>query len=121
MDDFAYLVRESNAAWLEGRGDGRVEAYEAYYASARKALADGFDLESANEEYPQWLTHRPARILQALSAPAVGKSLVTLALLAVASRALPHLALRLPFATCAPIVAAFVFRIYSRRRARGPA
>jgi hypothetical protein len=118
MDDLAYLVPESNAAWLDGRGDGRVEAYEAYYSRTREALADGFDLEAANEVYPQWLAQRPARLLQMLNGPAVGKALVTILVLSIAAQAVPQLALRVPMGTCGALVAAFIVRLFFRRRGK---
>jgi hypothetical protein len=118
VDDLAYLVPESNAAWLEGRGDGRAEVYEAYYVRTRMALADRFDLQTANDEYPQWIARRPSSLLRALNAPAIGKALVTLVVLSIAARAVPHLALRLPMGTGGALAAVFALRIFVRRRAR---
>lgn len=46
MEDFAYLAKESNAAWLAGRGDGRFERYEKFYQCERAGNASGLDRKS---------------------------------------------------------------------------
>jgi hypothetical protein len=51
MDDFAYLFRDSAAAYLRGKGDARFRRYEKYYRRQRAALTDHFDLEAANHGY----------------------------------------------------------------------
>jgi len=51
MEDFAYLFRDSAAAYLRGQGDARFRRYEKYYRRQRAALTDHFDLEAANDGY----------------------------------------------------------------------
>jgi hypothetical protein len=119
MDDFDYLARESNAAWLEGRGDGRFEHYERFYQSERQRQAAAFDLERANEGYPQWVAHQPSRLLSTLSAPWFGRVIVALFAVYIGSRAVPALASAAPAATGVLLVVAFAgLRVFHRRRRR---
>jgi len=55
MQDFAYLFRDSAAAWLQGRGDSRFQRYERHYRSDRETASspDAFDLERSNVRFAQ--------------------------------------------------------------------
>ncbi|MBU6486215.1 MAG: hypothetical protein KGQ57_00130 [Burkholderiales bacterium] len=117
MEDFAYLVQDSNAAWLEGRGDGRVEAYEGFYASERSDHSDDFDLEATNEQYAKWIADRPSRKLAMLNAPLFGRAAVALFSIYIAAKAFPVFASKLPYATGGLLVVAFVsLRVFHRQR-----
>ena len=59
MDDFAYIFRDSVAAYLRGDGDHRFRVYDRYYRSRRLELNERFELETANEEYSgRFIAHR---------------------------------------------------------------
>jgi len=117
MEDFDYLSPDSNAAWLEGRGDGRFEQYERFYQSERVSKAEAFDLEAANEGYAQWAGAQPSRLLGTLSAEWFGRVVVAFFCVYLASRALPTLARAAPIATGVLLATAFVaLRIFHRRR-----
>ncbi|CAM2158529.1 conserved protein of unknown function (plasmid) [Pararobbsia alpina] len=59
MDDFAYIFRDSVAAYLRGDGDHRFRVYDRYYRSRRLELKERFELETANEEYSgRFIVHR---------------------------------------------------------------
>ena len=55
MQDFAYLFRDSVAAWLQGRGDSRFQRYERHYRSDRETASspEVFDLERSNVRFAQ--------------------------------------------------------------------
>ncbi|TCK33432.1 hypothetical protein B0G84_7652 [Paraburkholderia sp. BL8N3] len=117
MEDFDYLARESNAAWLDGRGDGRFERYERFYQSERAANATGFDLEKANEGYVEWTSTQPSHLLSLLSAPWVGRVAVALFALYMGTRVVPQLAKAGPVVTGIGLIIAFVgLRVFHRRR-----
>ncbi|MPW11242.1 hypothetical protein GCT19_37890 [Paraburkholderia sp. CNPSo 3155] len=120
MDDYAYLARESNAAWLDGRGDGRFERYERFYRSERAVNAAEFDLEKANEGYVHYVSSQPSPLLSFLSAPWVGRVSIALFALYMATRVVPQLAKAGPTVTGIGLVAAFVglrvFHRWARRR-----
>jgi hypothetical protein len=117
MDDFDYLVSESNAAWLDGRGDGRFEQYEHFYRTERAGRAEGFDLEKANEDYTKWVGGKPSRLLGMLSAQWFGKVIIAFFCIYMASRAVPTLARAAPAATAVLLCSAFVaLRVFHRKR-----
>jgi hypothetical protein len=117
MQDFDYLARESNAAWLAGGGDGRFDRYEKFYQSERVQHADEFDLEKANEEYSDWSAGQPSQFLSMLSAPWFGRVSIALFCLYMSCRLVPGLAKAMPEATGAALVATFIgLRIFHRRR-----
>ncbi|WP_353557710.1 hypothetical protein [Paraburkholderia terrae] len=117
MEDFAYLAKESNAAWLAGRGDGRFERYERFYQSERAGNASDFDLEKSNEGYGQFSSSQPSPLLSFLSAPWVGRVAIALFALYMGTRVVPQLAKVGPAATGIALVAAFIsLRIFHRRR-----
>ncbi|MEZ2311390.1 hypothetical protein AB6809_32625 [Paraburkholderia sp. RCC_158] len=119
MQDFDYLARESNAAWLDGRGDGRFDRYEQFYRSEWDQTADQFDLEKVNEAYLDWSAARPSRLLSALSAPWFGRVAIALFSLCMGCRLVPGFAKAMPEATGLALVVAFVgLRIFHRRRKR---
>lgn len=119
MEDFDYLAHDSNAAWLDGRGDGRFERYERFYHSARAQRADQFSLEKLNEEYVEWSSRQPARLLGLVSAPWVGRVAVTLFSVYMASQLVPSLAGKMPYATGAMLVVVFIgLRVFHWRRKR---
>ncbi|MEX3935761.1 hypothetical protein AB4Y32_28835 [Paraburkholderia phymatum] len=116
MEDFAYLARESNAAWLAGRGDGRFERYEKFYQSERAVDVTGFDLEKANEGYVEYATSQPSRLLSFLNAPWVGRVVVALFALYTGTRVVPQLAKVGPAVTGIGLIVAFVgLRVFHRR------
>ncbi|WP_250518920.1 hypothetical protein [Caballeronia sp. ATUFL_M1_KS5A] len=55
MQDFAYLFRDSVAAWLQGRSDSRFQRYERHYRSDRATAQsrEVFDLEQSNIRFAQ--------------------------------------------------------------------
>jgi hypothetical protein len=117
MEDFDYLSPDSNAAWLEGRGDGRFEQYERFYQTERSSKAESFDLEASNEGYATWVGGRPSRLLRMLSAQWFGKVLVAFLCVYLASRAVPMLARAAPVATGVLLGTAFVaLRVFHRKR-----
>ncbi|BCF95138.1 hypothetical protein [Paraburkholderia largidicola] len=116
MEDFAYLARESNAAWLAGRGDGRFERYEKFYQSERAVDAAGFDLEKANEGYGEYVGSQPSPLLSFLNAPWVGRVAIALFALYMGTRVVPQLAKVGPAVTGIALVAAFIgLRVFHRR------
>ncbi|MGF6812741.1 hypothetical protein OKW30_007958 [Paraburkholderia sp. Clong3] len=117
MEDFDYLVPESNAAWLDGRGDGRFERYERFYQSERAVDAAGFDLERTNEGYKEWASRQPSGLLSLVSAPWFGRVAVVFFCLYMGCPLVPGLAMAMPEATGAMLVAVFIgLRIFHRRR-----
>lgn len=117
IEDFAYLASESNAAWLDGRGDGRFERYERFYQAERAMHAESFDLEKANEQYGEWANRQPSPLLAFLSAPLFGRAAVGSLCLYMGSRIVPELAKGMPMATGGMLVAAFIaLRIFHHRR-----
>lgn len=120
MEDFDYLAGESNAAWLDGRGDGRFERYERFYQSERAANVAGFDLEKANEGYVEWASNQPSNLLSLLSAPWVGRSAIALFAVYMGSRLVPQLAKAVPAVTGVGLIVVFIgLRIFHRRRRKG--
>ncbi|MCA8205240.1 hypothetical protein LGM71_29810 [Burkholderia sp. AU33545] len=116
MDDYAYLVAESNAAWLSGRGDGRFERYEQFYRTQCGAGADGFDLERTNEEYGEWVHRQPPRLLALLAKPAIGKVFVAIFCVYMAAQFVPMVAGQAPRASGVLLGATFVgLRIFHWR------
>ncbi|WP_244259657.1 hypothetical protein [Paraburkholderia phenazinium] len=121
MDDFDYLASESNAAWLEGRGDGRFEQYERFYQTERTSKAESFDLEATNEGYATWAGARPSRVLRMVSAQWFGRVLVAFFCVYLASRTVPTLARAAPVATAVLLGTAFVaLRVFHRKRRKQP-
>ncbi|NVH76283.1 hypothetical protein FSB08_28080 [Paraburkholderia sp. JPY432] len=119
MEDFDYLAPESNAAWLDGRGDGRFEQYEQFYRDERARLAEGFDLKTVNEGYQDWAGRQPSRLLSMLSAPWFGRVAVVFFCLYMGSRLIPLVAKLQPVATGGLLIAAFVaLRVFHWRRRR---
>jgi hypothetical protein len=117
MEDFAYLAKESNAAWLDGRGDGRFERYERFYQSERAGNAPSFDLEKANEGYVEFTSSQSSPLLSFLSAPWVGRVAIALFALYMGTRIVPQLAKVGPAVTGIGLVVAFVgLRVFNRRR-----
>ncbi|RKT10646.1 hypothetical protein B0G69_8080 [Paraburkholderia sp. RAU2J] len=117
MEDFAYLAKESNAAWLAGRGDGRFERYERFYQNERAGNASGFDLEKSNEGYVEYSSSHPSPLLSFLSAPWVGRLAIALFALYMGTRIVPQLARVGPAVTGIGLVVAFVgLRVFHRRR-----
>ncbi|MCO1368729.1 hypothetical protein [Burkholderia multivorans] len=119
MDDLAYLVADSSAAWLDGRGDGRFERYERFYRSEREKLADAFELEQVNEAYATWIGSQPSRVLGALSKPWFGKVLVALTCMYVGAQVVPAVSTAIPYKSTVLLGVAFVgLRIFHRQRRR---
>ncbi|AJW93779.1 hypothetical protein QHI69_37010 [Burkholderia gladioli pv. gladioli] len=121
MDDLAYLVAESNAAWLAGRGDGRFQRYERFYRSEREKQAAAFELEQVNEAYPDWVGSQPPRVIGMLARPWFGKVLVALTCMYVGAEVVPTVSSAMPYKSTALLCAVFVgLRIFhwKRRRAR---
>jgi hypothetical protein len=117
MEDFDYLAPDSNAAWLDGRGDGRFERYERFYQTERAQQADGFDLERSNEDYAKWASRQPSRLLSLLSAQWFGRVAAAFFSVYMASRTVPALAGAAPVATGAMLIVAFVgIRVFHWRR-----
>ncbi|MFM0608762.1 hypothetical protein PQR05_29950 [Paraburkholderia sediminicola] len=117
MEDFDYVVRESNAAWLDGRGDGRFERYESFYQGMRAQQEDEFDLEKANEQYAETAGKSPSRLFSMANSPLFGQLAIALLAVFIASRAVPVLAQKVPYVTGGLLVAAFVaLRVFHRRR-----
>lgn len=119
MEDFAYLCRDSNAAWLAGRSDGRYARYEAFYQSQREALNDNVSLEEINDGYGAWIGRQPSRLLSVISGPTVGKLLIALLAIYIAGKSVPALAVVVPGTTAGLLVAAFIsLRVMHRRNRR---
>lgn len=120
MEDFDYLAPDSNAAWLDGRGDGRFERYEQFYQAERAQQADSFDLERSNEGYAKWVREQPSRLLSKVSAPWFGRVAVAFFSVYMGARMVPALAGAAPVATGAMLVVAFVGLrvVHWRRRKR---
>jgi hypothetical protein len=117
VEDFDYLAPDSNAAWLDGNGDGRFERYERFYREERSRQAAGFDLEKTNEEYGEWASGQPGRLLSVMSAPWFGQVLVAFFSVYMGSRLVPALANRLPVATGGLLVITFIgLRVFHWRR-----
>ncbi|MBN3776566.1 hypothetical protein G3O06_03175 [Burkholderia sp. Ac-20345] len=121
MDDFAYLVADSNAAWLNGRGDGRFERYERFYQARRETQMESFELEQINDAYPDWVGSQPPAWLGLLVKPWVGKVLVALTCMYVGAQVVPAVSTAIPYKSTVLLGVAFVaLRIFhwKRRRAR---
>ncbi|WP_175035421.1 hypothetical protein [Burkholderia lata] len=119
MDDLAYLVSESNAAWLDGRGDGRFERYERFYQSERERQAETFELEQVNDAYPEWVGSQPPRVLGMLSRPWFGKVLVAFTCMYVGTQAVPAMSSAIPYKSTVLLGVAFVgLRVFHWRRRR---
>ncbi|MFM0076988.1 hypothetical protein PQQ86_38195 [Paraburkholderia sediminicola] len=117
MEDFDYLATDSNAAWLDGRGDGRFERYERFYHQERAQQAEKFDLEKTNEGYGEWASRQPALMLSLISGPWFGQVAVAFFSVYMGSRLVPALAGKLPVATGAMLAVAFVgLRVFHWRR-----
>ena len=117
MEDFDYLATDSNAAWLDGRGDGRFERYERFYQEERAQQAEKFDLEQTNEGYGEWVSRQPGRILSVMRGRWFGQVLIAFFSVYMGSRLVPTLAGRLPVATGAMLALAFVgLRVFHWRR-----
>ncbi|MFL9886755.1 hypothetical protein PQR66_27190 [Paraburkholderia agricolaris] len=117
MEDFDYLVRDSNAAWLDGRGDGRFERYESFYQETRAQQAGDFDLEKANEEYAETAGTSPSRLFSMANSPPFGQLAIAMLAVFIASRAVPVLAQKVPYVTAGLLAGAFVaLRAFHRRR-----
>jgi hypothetical protein len=117
MEDFAYLARDSVAAWLQGRGDGRFERYECFYRRERDTT--GFDLEKSNEEYGAWMSGQSPRrrLLALINGEWFARATIAFLAFYFATRAIPVLASRVPAATGCLIVIAFIgLRIFHRKR-----
>ncbi|TDN59087.1 hypothetical protein [Paraburkholderia sp. BL10I2N1] len=108
MEDFDYLAPDSNAAWLDGRGDGRFERYEKFYQAEREQQAERFDLERSNEEYAKWRREQPSRLLSTLSAPWFGRVAVAFFSVYMGVGTVPALAGAAPYATGAMLIVTFV-------------
>jgi hypothetical protein len=78
MEDLAYLVPDSFAAWLNGHGDGRFRLYEKYYQHELAALKSNFDLEKVNEDFEQVASEAGAQPPQARISVLLGKAAVGL-------------------------------------------
>ncbi|AOJ10098.1 hypothetical protein [Burkholderia mayonis] len=121
MDDLAYLVAESNAAWLDGRGDGRFERYERFYQSEREKHGEAFELERINDAYPDWVGGQPPPVLGMLAKPWFGKVLVALTCMYVGAQVVPAVSSAIPYKSTVLLGVAFVgLRVFhwKRRRAR---
>jgi hypothetical protein len=117
LEDFDYLVPDSNAAWLSGRGDGRFERYERFYRDERSRLATGFDLEKTNEAYGELASSQHGRLLSIMNTPWLGQVLVAFFSVYMGSRFVPALASRLPVATGTLLVSTFIgLRVFHWRR-----
>ncbi|AIV73919.1 hypothetical protein X994_6366 (plasmid) [Burkholderia pseudomallei] len=119
MDDLAYLVSDSNAAWLDGRGDGRFERYERFYQSEREKRAETFELEQVNEAYPEWIGSQPPRMLGMLAKPWFGKVSAALTCMYVGAQIVPAVSSAMPYKSTMLLGAVFVgLRIFHRKRRR---
>ncbi|QGZ66977.1 hypothetical protein [Paraburkholderia acidisoli] len=119
MDDLAWMVRESAAAWLRGHGDARFPGYEAFYRDAWRAGTDNFDLEKLNEDYAKWVSERPSRLAIGLNRPIVGQALIGVLAAWIGAHTVPIAAGMAPKATAGLLVATFVaLRIFHRKRRR---
>ncbi|WP_176060323.1 hypothetical protein [Paraburkholderia sp. BCC1876] len=117
MEDFDYLVDDSNAAWLDGRGDGRFQRYENFYQDARVQQTAEFNLETVNEEYAKAGGRSASRLVSMVNSPLFAQLLIAILAVFIASRAVPVLAQKVPFVTGGLLVTAFVaLRVFHRRR-----
>lgn len=117
MVDLAYLVAESNAAWLDGRGDGRFERYERFYHAQRESRAESFELEQVNEAYPDWVGSQQPPVLGLLARPWFGKVLVALTCMYVGGVAVPVVSSAIPYKSTALLGVAFIgLRVFHWKR-----
>ena len=117
MEDLAWMVRDSTSAWLRGYGDLRFDQYESFYRKARTTATSPGDLEQINEEYAEWITERPSRVISLLNRPVVAHALIAFTVVWIAGQAVPHLAGIAPKSTGGLLIAAFIgLRIFHRRR-----
>lgn len=119
MDDLAWMVRESAAAWLRGHGDARFPGYEAFYRDAWRAGTDSFDLEKLNEDYANCVSERPSRLAIGLNRPVVGQALIAVLAAWIGAHTVSIAAGMAPKATAGLLVATFVaLRVFHRKRRR---
>lgn len=119
MEDLAWMVRDSAAAWLRGRDDGRFAGYETFYRRALDADAAGFDLEKLNEDYAIWTSERPSRLVSLLNRPIVARALIAFLAVWIGAQTVPAAAGVAPKSTAAMLVVVFIgLRVFHRERKR---
>jgi len=121
MQDFAYLFRDSAAAWLQGRGDARFQRYEKYHR-ADLAVAPSFhpfDLELSNRRYAERCRHSQSRLVAALDSKAFKQLSIVVVLLWGGSLLLPTVGKSQPMAAGAVLCALFVGLRVRNWRGRG--
>jgi hypothetical protein len=117
MEDLAWMVRDSAAAWLRGRDDGRFAGYETFYRRALDAHATAFDLEKLNEDYALWTSERPSRLVSLLNRPIVARALIAFLAVWIGAHTVPAAAGLAPKSTGVLLVAVFIgLRVFHRKR-----
>ncbi|TCK32490.1 hypothetical protein B0G84_8295 [Paraburkholderia sp. BL8N3] len=121
MQDFAYLFRDSVAAWLQGRGDARFQRYERHYR-ADLVMAPShqpFDLETSNRRYAERCRHSPSGLVAVLDSKAFKQLSMFMVLLWGGSLLLPTVGKSQPIAAGALLCALFVGLRVRNWRGRG--
>lgn len=115
MEDLAYLVRESSAAWLGGHGDGRFKAYENFYRHELDTRKRHFDLEKVNEDFERVATDASNMPPAARTGAVVGKAAIGIFVIYLVSLVLKQTSQISPAASGA-VVIAILFGLRKMRR-----
>ncbi|VXC82332.1 conserved hypothetical protein [Burkholderia sp. 8Y] len=120
MQDFAYLFRDSVAAWLDGRGDARFQRYERHYRADRATVQshEAFDLEQSNIRFAQSFGSGRRQFAAVSKSKAFGALATFLILLWGGTALLCSVGAKQPVAVAAVLAMVFVALRVRRFRAR---
>ncbi|GJH26840.1 hypothetical protein [Caballeronia novacaledonica] len=121
MQDFAYLFRDSVAAWLQGRGDSRFQRYERHYRADRATARsqEVFDLEQSNIRFAQSFGSGRRQLAAVSKSKAFGALTTFLILLWGGTALLSSIGATQPVAVAAVLGVVFVALRVKNFRARG--
>ncbi|WP_053572733.1 hypothetical protein [Caballeronia cordobensis] len=121
MQDFAYLFRDSVAAWLQGRGDSRFQRYGRHYRSDRQTASspEEFDLERSNVRFAQRFGSGRRQFVAVSKSKAFGALATFLILLWGGAALLSSVGATQPVAVAAVLAVVFVALRAKNFRARG--
>jgi hypothetical protein len=121
MQDFAYLFRDSVAAWLQGRGDSRFQRYERHYRSDRATASspEAFDLERSNVRFAQRLGSGRRQFVAVSKSKAFGALATFLTLLWGGTALLSSVGATQPVAVAAVLGVVFIALRVKHFRVRG--